>query len=187
MKITLELDNLEGIVTDVLSENLKSVVQQEVNKIIQDKIQESKENIEVIVSDKISEFTDEYIKTAQISVGGGWNKDPEVYTIEQYIQKEINDRIESGKILIKNDYHSDKYQSISDYIQHRLNVDELITKKINNFTEAFKRDINSKISDTFNQATQSALSDSILNVLMHNDTYIDMQNSIKRIANNEDE
>lgn len=183
MKITLELDNLEGIVTNILSENLKSVIQQEVDQIIKSKVQESKENIDVIISDKIAEFTNEYIKTTQISIGGGWNKEPEVYTIEQYIQKEINDRIESGKILIKDSYHSDKYQSISDYIEHRFDMDKLITDKINKFTEALKKDINSKISDIFNQSTQAALSGSILNVLMHNDTYINMQNSIKRIAN----
>ncbi len=51
--------------------------------------------------------------------------------------------------------------------------------------EKVKSDINSNVSEMFSQATQTALSSSIINLLMQNDTFINMQNSVKRIANRE--
>ena len=43
----------------------------------------------------------------------------------------------------------------------------------------------SNISEMFNQTTQKALSSSIINLLMQNDTFLNMQESVKRISSRE--
>ena len=185
MKITLELDNLTGLVEQTLNNNLKNVVRQEVDALIKESIQQSKDEIKALISEKMLKYVDDYITTATISVGGGWTEEPKTYTIEEYIKSEIADRIENGKFLLKNNYSTDTYKSFSDYIEEKFDVDTKIKNKLENFIKGVQKDIDSNISEMFNQTTQKALSSSIINLLMQNDTFLNMQESVKRISSRE--
>ena len=185
MKIIMEMDNLQTVVETALNENIENVVREEIDKLIAQSIQESKETIQNIINDKMARFVEDYLTTATISVGGGWREEPKTYTIEEYIKSEIADRMESGKFLFKDRYSKDTYKSFDEFCKERFNVDTAVQKELTAFMEKVKSDINSNVSEMFNQATQTALSSSIINLLMQNDTFINMQDSVKRIANRE--
>lgn len=185
MKITMEMDNLQSIVEATLNENIENVVREEVDKLIAQSIQESKETIQNVINDKMARFVEDYLITATISVGGGWREELKTYTVEEYIKSEIADRMESGKFLFKSQYSKDTYKSFDEFCKERFDVDAAVQEELTDFMDKVKNDINSNISEMFNQATQTALSSSIINLLMQNDTFINMQNSVKRIANRE--
>ena len=90
-----------------------------------------------------------------------------------------------NKFLLKNNYSTDTYKSFSDYIEEKFDVDTKIKNKLENFIKGVQKDIDSNISEMFNQTTQKALSSSIINLLMQNDTFLNMQESVKRISSRE--
>lgn len=182
MELTLKMDNLEQLIKTSLEENLNNVIKEEIRVVISRLVQDSKTSIAEYINAKVLEIADEYISNATISVGGGWKEEPKTYTIEEYIKAEIADRIESGKFLVKSAYSSDTYKSFADFVTERFDVDTKIQKELTAFMDKVKKDINRNIEEMFNQTTQAALSSSIINLLMQNDTFINMQDSIKRIA-----
>lgn len=182
MELTLKMDNLEHLVKNALEENLNNVISEQIRTVVSHYIQDSKTSIAEYINAKVLEIADEYISNATITVGGGWNEEAKTYTIEQYIKAEIADRIESGKFLCKSDYGNDTYKSFTNFVTEKFNVDEKIKKELTNFMTKVKKDIDANIADMFNQTTQAALSSSIINLLMKNDTFLNMQDSIKRIT-----
>ncbi len=126
MKITMEMDNLQTVVETALKENIENVVREEVDKLIVQGIQDSKETIQNIINDKMARFVEDYLTTATISIGGGWREDPKTYTIEEYIKSEIADRMESGKFLFKDRYNKDTYKSFDEFCKERFNVDAAV-------------------------------------------------------------
>lgn len=182
MELTLKMDNLEQLIKTSLEENLNNVIKEEIRVVVSRLVQDSKTSIAEYINTKVLGIADEYISNATISIGGGWKEEPKTYTIEEYIKAEIADRIESGKFLVKSAYSNDTYKSFSDFVTERFDVDVKIQKELTSFMDKVKKDINRNIEEMFNQTTQAALSSSIINLLMQNDTFINMQDSIKRIA-----
>lgn len=185
MEITLKMDNLANLVEKTINENLENIIKTQVDAMISDSIQKSKDTISERVNEKVSAIVDEYISNATISVGGGWKEEPKTYTIEEYIKAEIADRIESGKFLVKDRYSSDTYKTFTEFITDKFNVDAKIQKELTNFMTQVQKDIDKNVADMFNTTTQAALSSSILNLLMQNDTFLNMQDSVKRITSRE--
>lgn len=185
MELTLKMDNLANLVEKTINENLENIIKTQVDAMISDSIQKSKDTISERVNEKVSAIVDEYISNATISVGGGWKEEPKTYTIEEYIKAEIADRIESGKFLVKDRYNSDTYKTFTEFITDKFNVDAKIQKELTSFMTQVQKDIDKNVADMFNTTTQAALSSSILNLLMQNDTFLNMQDSVKRITSRE--
>lgn len=185
MEITLKMDNLANLVERTINENLENIIKTQVDAMISDSIQKSKDTISERVNEKVSAIVDEYISNATISVGGGWKEEPKTYTIEEYIKAEIADRIESGKFLVKDRYNSNTYKTFTEFITDKFNVDAKIEKELTSFMTQVQKDIDKNVADMFNATTQAALSSSILNLLMQNDTFLNMQDSVKRITSRE--
>lgn len=182
MKVTLEMDNLQSIVEGVINENIKNIVAQETDAIIRSKVDESSELIENIVNEKITDFVNDYFKTATITVGGGWNDPVKTYGIEEYIKLRIAEKIENQQIKIGSGY-DEKTVSFNDYCKKIFDVDKAVKKALDDFMNALSKSINQNINDMFNDAARRALSESVLNLLSKNETFQNMQDSIKQIAN----
>lgn len=185
MKITLEMDNLQALVTETLDNNLTNIVTKEVDTLITNSVQESRTVIQEIVNERIKNYLDDYLKTATISIGGGWKKEPKTYTVEEYIKKEISEIMDSGKFLAKkSNGYSDTtyYKTFDEYVKETFNVNATVQKSLNDFMTGVRKDVDKNVSEMFNQTTRAALSESIINLLMRNDTFLNMQDSIKRIS-----
>ena len=184
MKLTLDLENLEQLVKDVLEENLNSVIEQEVRNVITTEVNESaQEIIETVVHEKLESYVNDYIKTATVSVGGGWDSPPVTYTVEEYIKQQISEVFRSGKLKAKNRYGEYKDTvTFEEFIEREFDANAYVQKAMESFAKNLKNDINKNVSTMFNQTTQAALSSVVMNLLSNNATFMDMQLTMKRIA-----
>ena len=191
MKVTLELDNLENIVQTTLEKNLGNVVKEQIADIVKKTADNLiKDTINTQVSKNFQHFVDEYITTKKIKVGGSyWDNEPEQeYTVEQYIKKELKDRLDSKKLRTKKKGHTSSYNddfenvSFEEYINRQFDFDDMIKKDLDKFMDDIRKQVNTTMKETFDNSTKSMLSNAVLNILSANDTYRQIENNIKCIA-----
>lgn len=191
MKITLELDNLENIVQTTLEKNLENVVKEQIADIVKKTADNLiKDTINTQVSENFQHFVDEYITTKKIKVGGSyWDNEPEQeYTVEQYIKQQLKEKLDSKKLKLKqkDSYgrYTNNYEEVSfeTYISRQFDPDEMIKKELDAFMDDIRKQVNTTMKETFDNSTKSMLSNAVLSILSANDTYRQIENNIKCIA-----
>lgn len=191
MKVTLELDNLENIVQTTLEKNLGNVVKEQIADIVKKTADNLiKDTINTQVSKNFQHFVDEYITTKKIKVGGSyWDNEPEQeYTVEQYIKQQLKEKLDSKKLKLKqmDSYgrYTNNYEEVSfeTYISRQFDPDEMIKKELDAFMDDIRKQVNTTMKETFDNSTKSMLSNAVLNILSANDTYRQIENNIKCIA-----
>ena len=191
MKVTIDLENLETLVQTTMEKNIETIV----NKQISLTVNEVAERLaEKVIKEKVSEnfqrFVDEYIVNTKIKIGGSYwdNTEDQEYTVEQYIKKELKDRLDSNKLKAKkpgrSSSYSDDFEQVSfeEYIKRQFNFDDMIKKELDKFMDDIRKQINKTMKETFDNSTKNMLSTAVLNILNANDTYRQIENNIKCIA-----
>ena len=200
MKATIDLENLEEIVKSGIEKNVEVIIKEEVDHIVHDQVNKiAKEKVEELVNISFEKFVKDYIKTAVIKTGGSFwdDEEPREYTVEQFIKQQLKERLESNTLKVKKigkiSSYSDDFEKVTfeEYIKRTCDVngqiEEVFGKKLNNFMDEIRKDINKTMKDTFDNSTKSLLSNAVLNILSANDTYKQIENNIKCIANKKDE
>lgn len=191
MKVTLELDNLENIVQTTLEKNLGNVVKKQIADIVKKTADNLiKDTINTQVSEHFQHFVNEYITTKKIKVGGSyWDNEPEQeYTVEQYIKQQLKEKLDSKKLKSKqkDSYgrYTNNYEEVSfeTYISRQFDPDEMIKKELDAFMDDIRKQVNTTMKETFDNSTKSMLSNAVLSILSANDTYKQIENNIKCIA-----
>lgn len=192
MKVTIDLENLEQLVQTTTEKNIESIIKKQVAKTVRETIDElAKEVITDTVTENFQRFVDEYIKTTTIKVGGNsyWDdEEQKEYTVEQYIKYELKKRLESKKLRVKKkgrtSSYSDDFEEVTfeEYIKRSFNPEELIRSDLDTFMDEIRKDINKTMKETFDNSTKNMLSSAVLNILTANDTYRQIENNIKCIA-----
>lgn len=191
MKVTLELDNLENIVQTTLEKNLENVVKEQIADIVKKTADNLiKDTINTQVSEHFQHFVNEYITTKKIKVGGSyWDNEPEQeYTVEQYIKQQLKEKLDSKKLKSKqkDSYgrYTNNYEEVSfeTYISRQFDPDEMIKKELDAFMDDIRKQVNTTMKETFDNYTKSMLSNAVLSILSANDTYRQIENNIKCIA-----
>lgn len=192
MKVTIDLENLENLVETATEKNIENIIKEQIDSSVRKTIDNlAKKEITNTVSENFQRFVDEYISTTTIKVGGNnyWNdEEQKEYTVEQYIKKELKDRLESKRLKVKKkgrtSSYSDDFEEVSfeEYILRSFNPEELIKKDLDKFMDDIRKDINKTMKDTFDSSTKNMLSSAVLNILSANDTYRQIENNIKCIA-----
>lgn len=184
MEVTLKLENLEHIVKTTLNENLETVITDAVKSLAEEEVQKTaKDIIGKIVSREISKYIREYIETATLTIGGGWGELPKTYTVKEYLQNQVNECIEKQTFKVKGDYsNSTKTIKFEDFVKNHIDINKEIEKKLKGFANDIRKDVSANINQIFTQATQSTLSETVLQVLMATETYQNITNQVKRIA-----
>ena len=192
MKVTIDLENLENLVEETIEKNIESVVKEQVESVIKKTVDKmAKDTINNVVSANFERFVDEYITTTTIKVGGNsyWdNEEAKEYTVEQYIKKELKERLESKTLKAKKkgrtSSYSDDFENVTfeEYINRHFDFDEMIKKDLDKFMDDIRKQINKTMKDTFDNSTKSMLSNAVLNILSANDTYRQIESNIKCIA-----
>ena len=191
MKVTLELDNLENIVQTTLEKNLENVVKEQIADIVKKTADNLiKDTINTQVSKNFQHFVDEYITTKKIKVGGSyWDNEPEQeYTVEQYIKQQLKEKLDSKKLKLKqmDSYgrYTNNYEEVNfeTYISRQFDPNEMIKKELDAFMDDIRRQVNTTMKEIFDNSTKSMLSNAVLSILSANDTYRQIENNIKCIA-----
>lgn len=148
-------------------------------------MEELKKKIESNVNDIVREIIDEYMNNEKITVGNGWDRDPETYTLKQYAKKCIKESIEKGTFTIKdkNAYSGQRSVSFTDYIKSNLKIEEEVKLYLDREIGKVRDEINKNVKQAFDESTRAMLSQTVLNILMTNDTYKKIEGNIASIAN----
>lgn len=192
MKVSIDLENLESLVKGTIETNIETVVKEQVEAVIKKTIENlAKDTINDAVSANFERFVNEYITTTMIKVGGNsyWNdEESKEYTVEQYIKRELKARLESNTLRVKKkgktSSYSDDFENVAfeEYINRQYNFDDMIRKDLDKFMDDIRKNVNKTMKDTFDNSTKSMLSNAVLSVLSANDTYRQIENNIKCIA-----
>lgn len=192
MKVTIDLENLEQIVKTTTEKNIESIIEQQVVETVRKTIDElAKKEIADTVSENFQKFVDEYIKTTTIKVGGNsyWDdEEQKEYTVEQYIKYELKKRLESKKLRVKKKGRTSSYNddfeevTFEEYIKRSFNAEDMIKSDLDKFMDGIRKDINKTMKETFDNSTKNMLSSAVLSILTANDTYRQIENNIKCIA-----
>ena len=184
MKVTVDMENLGLMVQSAVEKNLDGLIENEIRKAVENKISENARSIiEAMVNEKLESYINDYIKTATVSVGGGWNSEPKTYTVEEYIRHQISTIMDTKTFKIK-----DRYGNCSDtisfetYVKRELNVDASVQAALDKFMKKVRDDVNKNITKMFDNTTQAALSGVIMNMLNNSNAFLEMRDNLKRIT-----
>lgn len=191
MKVTIDLENLESLVQNTMETNIENIVKEQIEGTVR-KVADNlaKKIIEEKVSENFQRFVDEYIANTKIKVGGDYWDDTEEkeYTVEQYIKKELKERLDSKKLRAKKKGHTSSYSddfenvSFEEYINRQFDFDDMIKKDLDKFMDDIRKQVNKTMKETFDNSTKSMLSNAVLSILGANETYRQIENNIKCIA-----
>lgn len=191
MKVTINLENLEKLVQTTMEKNIENIVKTQVESAVHEVADDlAKKEIRDTVADNFQRFVDEYIATTKITVGGGYwdNTESKEYTVEQYIKKELKNKLESKTLRVKkkgrSSSYSDDYEDVSfeEYIKRQFNFEDDIKKVLDTFMDDIRTQVNTTMKNTFDTATKNMLSTAVLNILGANETYRQIEHNIKCIA-----
>ena len=159
--IKIEID--AGFMHDYILHTLKntiegsacSIARQEVKTLVTDDIKnkvraEIDEQTKSIVEKEIENFM-----AKDITIGGGWCEPERTLTRQQYLAETIEKELEKK---FKND-------AIKSYAEKEAK------SAIDVFERKLKDELNAKIKTCFNEATRQTLTDNVVQMLMCNDTY----------------
>ena len=140
MKVTVDMENLGLMVQSAVEKNLDSLIENEIRKSVESKISESaKSIIESMVNEKLESYVNDYIKTATVSVGGGWNSDPKTYTVEEYIRHQISEIMTNHGFKSRDRYGNyNTTTTFEEYVKRELNVDASVQAALDKFMKKVK-------------------------------------------------
>jgi hypothetical protein len=80
--------------------------------------------------------------------------------------------------------YNDDYENITfeQYISRQFDFTETIKKELDTFMDDIRKQVNTTMKETFDNSTKSMLSNAVLSILSANDTYRQIENNIKCIA-----
>ena len=164
----VEIDT--GFMSDYIKHTLKntiesktiSIAKEEIQKFITDDLKKQvKEEIEKQLEEAVSKEIAEFM-SKDITIGGGWSEPERTLTREQYLAETIEKEL-SSKF---------KSNALKDYAQREAE------NAINKYNKALRDDINKGIRNYFDAATREVLTQNIVSMLMDNDTYQKLSNSM---------
>mgnify|MGYP004474848077 FL=1 len=167
--VKIEVD--AGFMQDYIYHTLKNTAEREIGAIAQEEIKsiitkelkdeilkEMRTQIKDVVSNSISDFMEK-----EITIGGGWNKPERKVTREEYLSETIEDEL-------KDRFKSD---TLREYTMSK------IARGIDDYDRKLRNEVNKGIKNYFDEATRQTLTENIVSMLMTNDTYQRLSNSMK--------
>lgn len=200
-KLVIEFDTTnfaKGIVQEVRQEVVSSLRDEVLAEIKREVLEDGfKEKIHNAAHSIVKEMIDDYVENEKITIGGNsfWGDESlQEFTMQEYAKKCIADSIKEGRFYIVTGYrkgrYSDSYEAerssltYADYIRSKLAIGNDIKEYIDEQIIEIKNNVNTNVKELFDSSTKKMLSESVLNILMANDTYKKIESGIACIADN---
>lgn len=166
MKIEIDTGFIHDYIRHTLKNTIEhkaiSIANDEVKKLITEELkQKVKEEMELQIKDVVSESISEFMQR-EITVGGGWSEPERKLTREQYLAENIEKEL-------KSQFKSDAMKS---YAQKE------VRNAIDKYDRTLRDEINAGIRTYFDAATREILTQNVVSMLMSNDTYKKLSNSM---------
>lgn len=166
--IKIELDS--GFMSEYIRHTLINTIEnkavkiatEEVKELITDELQNKiKEEIEKQVEKTVSEAISEFMKN-EITIGGGWSEPERKLTRDQYLAETIEKELQSKF----------KTDAIKSYAK------KTTENAIDKYDKELRDEINQGVKSYFDTATKEVLTQNVVSMLMDNDTYRRLSNSM---------
>lgn len=101
---------------------------------------------------------------------------------------QLKEKLDSKKLKLKKQdsygRYTNNYEEVSfeTYISRQFDPSEEIKKELDTFMDDIRKQVNTTMKETFDNSTKSMLSNAVLSILSANDTYRQIENNIKCIA-----
>lgn len=158
-----------------LAEEIKSELKAEMREKLFGKVKESIENN---TYELVQSMINDIYNTEKVVIGGGWEEEAKEFTLKEYVIEQVKEVIVNNKCDGKG-YGSTSFQEWFTKKCVDPDIQKIIEKEITNI----RNDVNYKVKNMFDTSTKQMLSETVLNVLMANDTYKKIEGSIASIAN----
>ena len=198
LKIEFDMENMCSGIVNKVKERLRDELYSEVLREVKgDIVKDIKQTILTSTGEIIKDMIVDFMKNEKITVGGDcWgNTKAEEYTLMDYAKKCIGEAIQNTKFTVvteikeENDRWSGRRYRITtkdykfdEFINTQLGIGNEIQKYLTEQIGDIKNQVNKDMKNLFDKATKDMLSESVLNVLMANDTYKKIQSQVACIA-----
>lgn len=185
----------EGIVDAVVHKVKREIYNQVLEEVKREIVDmDLKRVIQTSVGDIIKDLILDFMNNEKIKVGGDfWNDIPaEEMTMIQYAKRCLKEAIEKESFKIVTDIKPASYGSgfnvttkeftFQDYIKSNLGIGNEMQEYLNRQIGEIKKNVNKDMQNLFDKSTKEMLSESVLNVLMANETYGRIRNQVGQIA-----
>lgn len=153
-------NTIENTISNIINDNVKSIVKDTYEEKIK-KITE--ESIKMLVEKEIVDFM-----SNDITIGGGWDSPSRTISRTEYlnesVKKMLNEKLDDKGI--------------------RREVEAIASKQIDSFMRNTRDEINRGIKNYFDEATKQVLTENVVSMLMCNDTYKKLANSMGCLLGN---
>ncbi len=197
LKIEFDTENFaNGIVAAVTSEVKKNLEASIIEQIKKEVLDDLKEKVRLSTHEIIKDIIVEFMENEKIKIGGSsfWDDEPlKELSMLEYAKKCVGDSVAQGKFKVVTGYEQDRYSKsgyraktqefeFSDYIRSQLAIGNDIKEYIDKQVMEIKNNVNRDVKKAFDDSTKKMLSESVLNVLMANDTYKKIESNLACIA-----
>lgn len=190
MKVVVEMENLSQIVEDSLKNNVQEAVDHALKDIVREKVDDVlKDSLSDSINSQIDAYVREYLESATVTIGNSFEDDDvRTVSVQQYLKEKIKDIFDKQIIRLqpKNRWgertgHAAPV-SFKDYVDEMVNVDSVVKAEIDKMAASVKREVNTKIKNTFDNAMRSALADNVFSIISSTDTYMTISKNMQLLG-----
>ncbi len=198
LEIKFNAENFaRGIVSAVVTETKKDLYKEVMKEIKGEVLDEIKEKIQYATSDIVRGIVQDFMDNEKIQLGGTsiWDDDEpkEELTLTQYAKRCMKECIKNGRFRIVKGFKKDRYgrkgltaetqeYSFEEYLMQHLGIDDEVRTYLDSQINEVRQQVNESVKAAFDQSTKEMLSNTVLQVLMANDTYKKIESNISCIA-----
>lgn len=188
MEVIINMDNIQKIIEESAKINTVKAIEMAIQEVARTKVDEVLDGkIEEIVNSSIVRYVDEYLSTAKIRIGGGWDSDTvEEYTAEEYLKKQIKEVFDKQTFRSK---HKDRWGNwvetnvtFQEYLKQHFSAEDIVKPYIDKMAKEIKEDVNNKVRTVFDEAMKNTLAENIFAIVSASDTYRSVSNGLKMLG-----
>lgn len=150
----------EMVINEIKAETKEEFITNEFKEILKDSIQE-------LITQEALKIFDE-----GITITNSWGEEKETKTFRELVKEQTKEVLEGG-----NYYSRECYKD-----RFKKELKRTIEREIESIMEKTTKETKQQIQEVFNSATQKQLSDTMFDLLMQNETYQKLNNSIKLLG-----
>lgn len=197
LKVEFDMENMcFGIVSKIKTQLKEELYKSVLAEVKADIVKDIKQTIMTSTGEIIKDLIVDFMNNEKITIGGDcWGtKKAEEYTLMDYAKKCIGDAIRDSKFSVVTEIKEEKSWSgsrfrvvtkdykFNEFINAQLGIGNEIQKYFSEQIGDIKNQVNKDMKNLFDKTTKDMLAESVLSVLMANDTYKRIQNQVACIA-----
>lgn len=197
LHVDFDMNNMCQGIVNAVKEQLKTELYESILMEVKgDILKDIKQTIMTSTGEIIKDLIVDFMNNEKITIGGDcWGtKKAEEYTLMDYAKKCIGDAIRDNKFSVVTEIKEEKSWSgsrfrvvtkdykFNEFINAQLGIGNEIQKYFSEQIGDIKNQVNKDMKNLFDKTTKDMLAESVLNILMANDTYKRIQNQVACIA-----